>query len=168
MIGRFGFQSFIETSVSSSKITNDGSPSIRWSTRVRALRQCFSGMMLNPSVSSEIHQRLIIRTAANMYFFVVCFAFSLYVSVSNPHFFKSISVYDSLAKERSVPTRNDTVVNLVYNVNKFFNTFVLRDEKYISLHEKADELLQRVNFCVNLQNELVNDVCRQLAEVTSS
>ena len=56
-------------------------------------------------------------------------------------------MYDSLAKnERSVPSRNDAVVNLVHNVNEFFNSFILHDEKHISLHENADDLIERAKY----------------------
>lgn len=90
-----------------------------------------------PSVSSGVHQRLIIPIPAPLHFFVVCFDFSLHLS-------KTVSVYDSLKNETTVPSRNSTVtLLLVHNVNEFFNTFVLHDDKHISLHENLDDLLER-------------------------
>ena len=108
LLGSLGCQTFIQAYLSSSPEEHEGTPSTRTSTRTPTLRKRLSGM-LDHTVSSGVHQRLIIPIHAGMHFFVVCFDFSLHVSLSDPHFFQNIYVYNSMANEKSVPDRKSVV-----------------------------------------------------------
>ena len=145
LLGSLGCLTFLQSNLSSSTEDHEPSSSTHMSTRNSTLRKRLSGM-LDHTRSNGVHQHLIIPIHADIHFFVICFQFSVHVSVTAPTFFKNIHVYDSLENDKSVPSRNRYVATAVHNVIDFFNTFILHDENHISLHEDWNDVLKRTMY----------------------
>ena len=146
LLGSLGCVSFLQANLSSSSEDHAmSSSSTHRSTRNSTLRQRLSGM-LDHTHSNGVHQHLIIPIHADIHFFVICFQFSLHVSLTARTFFKNIHVYDSMENHNSVPSRNRYVINAVHKVVDFFNTFILHDEENVSLHEDWRDVLNRTTY----------------------
>ena len=104
--------------------------------------------MISPSIPIEAPQRLIIPIHSNAHFFVACFDCCCDVSIINPHFFKNIDVYDSLANKETDASRSHVLATLGTKVNLLF--MMIR----FAQHDESESLLQRVKYknCPDQEN----------------
>jgi hypothetical protein len=100
--------------------------------------------LLNPKPHPRLPQWLILPVVKDAHFFVGCFDFS----VNDPDFFTNISFYDSLDHARSPVPNASTALDIVRQVNLFFNTYLIHKEKFSRLQQTDTNLLRCVDYKV--------------------
>ena len=98
--------------------------------------------LLNPKPPLDLPQRLIVPVVEGAHFFVGCFDFS----VRDPDFFVDISFYDSLQRSRKRLPKSSTPLDIVRQVNHFFNTYLIHEENFAPLRQTDASLLRRVQY----------------------
>ncbi len=86
-------------------------------------------------------QRLILPVVWDAHFFVGCFDFS----VNDPDFFINISFYDSRERARKPVPQLSTALDIVRQVNLFFNTYLIHKDRFSRLRQTDANLLRRVD-----------------------
>jgi hypothetical protein len=103
---------------------------------------CVLAPLLNPKPPLDVPQRLIIPVVEGSHFFVGCFDFS----ARDPGFFADISFYNSHQRSRKRLPKSIIPLNVVRQVNHFFNTYLIHEEKYAPLRQTDATLLCRVQY----------------------
>jgi hypothetical protein len=104
--------------------------------------RCVLAPLLDPKPPPDVPQRLIIPVVEGCHFFVGCFDFS----VLDPGFFVDISFYDSLQRSRKRLPESSIPLNIVRQVNHFFNTYLIHEEKFARLRQPDATLVRRVQY----------------------